>query len=291
MSFLYIILLGLIQGILQFLPVSSSGHILVLEKLTGIDGYTGLSFSAFLYLGTLAALIWGLRKDILRLLLELCRIAYDLWHNLQVWMDNRKNGRNNAYRTVIHNNYRKLAVLLAVTWIPSVILGFLSRNLAEAWSGTLLFPAIGFLISGVLLLVVDFIRKGNKIPRDMGYDCAMWIGICQGLSVFPGVSRFGLTLSAGLLNGLGTSFAVRYSLLSSVPVIFGAFLVEVPGLGMGSLTAGLFFQFLLAAVVAAAVGILLFRRMLRLVQKTRLRIFAGYSFLAGIAVLILHFVR
>lgn len=291
MSFLYIILLGIIQGILQFLPVSTSGHIVVLENLMGIDSYTGLPVAAFLYLGTLVAILWGMKKDILRLLLEFCRIIYDVISNFQVYMDNRKTGRNNAYRKVIHNNYRKLVVLLFVSSIPSLLLGFISRNLAEAWGGRLLFPAIGFLISGVILLVVDFIKKGHKIPKDMGYECAMWIGICQGLSVFPGISRLGLTLSAGLLNGLGTSFAVRYAILSSVPAIIGAFAVEVPNLGLGNLTVARFFLFLLAAIVAAVIGMLVMRWMLRMVQKVKLRMFAYYSFLIGIVVLVIYYVR
>ena len=291
MSFLYIILLGLVQGILQFLPVSTSGHIVVLENLLGIDSYTGLPLAAFLYLGSLAAIIWGMKKDILRLLLEFCRIIYDILTNLRIYMDNRKTGRNNAYRRLIHNNYQKLVVLLLVTSIPTMILGFLSRELAGAWGSSLLFPAIGFLISGVVLLVVDFIKKGNKIPRDTGYDCAMWIGICQGLSVFPGVSRMGLAVSAGLLNGLSPSFAVRYSILASVPAILGAFFVEVPHLGQGNLTPGLFFAFLLGTVVAAVTGMLVMRWMLRIVQRAKLRIFAYYSFLIGIAVLAVYLVR
>lgn len=125
----------------------------------------------------------------------------------------------------------------------------------------------------------------------MGYESAMWIGICQGLSVFPGLSRFGLTLSAGLLNGLSMAFAVRYSILASVPAIIGAFFVEIPHLGMGELTVGMFFTFLAGVLVTALMGMLMMRWMLHLVQKIKCRYFAYYSFVIGAAVLALYFVK
>lgn len=273
------------------MPVSSSGHLAVVEELLGIGGYTGLPFAAFLHMGTLVSICWCMKKDLKKLLLEACRIIYDIIRNLQIYLDNKQTGRDNAYQTIIHNNYRKFVVLLTVTSIPTMVLGFMSRNLAAAWSLDLLLLAIGFLVSGVVLLVVDFIKKGHKIPKDMGYDCAMWVGICQGLSVFPGVSRFGLTLSAGLLNGMGMSFAIRYSILASVPAIIGAFFAEIGQLGLGQLNVALFFMFLAGAIVSALVGILVIRWLLKLVGRVKCRVFAFYSFILGIAVLAIHFLR
>lgn len=291
MAFLYIILLGILQGVTEFLPVSSSGHVAVLEQLFGIQDYTGLPLAAFLHLGALIAIVWGFQKDVKKLVLEFLRIVYDIIVNIQTYLDNRKTGKSNAYRTIVHNNYRKLVVLLLVTSIPTAILGFMARNLAAAWGNQLLLPAIGFLISGVVLLVVDFIKKGNKIPKDMGYDSAMWIGICQGLSVFPGVSRLGLTMSAGMVCGLGPSFAVRYSILASVPAIIGGFFASVGQLGLGQMSIGLFFLFLAGMIVAAFVGMLCMRSLLRLSQKMKCRNFAIYNFLLGIVVLVIHFLR
>ncbi len=289
MAFLYAVIMGLVQGFTEFLPISSSGHLAILQKVFGIQEYTGLPLTAFLHLGSMVAIILALWTDIWRLIKEVLGILLDLCHNFLIYTGSKQDGNRAAYQKIIHNNYRKLVVLLLVTALPTALLGFFARHLAMEAADSLSIVGIGFLITGLFLLVVDFIRPGYKIPRDMGFDCAMWIGICIGLSVFPGVSSFGLALSAGLLHGMKKSFAVKYAMLASVPALFGAFFVEIPHLGREQLTVGLFFCFFAGFLITAAVGFFVIRGLLRLVTNRKCRIFAYYCFVAGMAAFVLQF--
>lgn len=291
MSVLEAILLGIVQGITEFLPVSSSGHLAIFQNLLGIETEGGVFFDVLLHIGTLVALFMAFRKDVSRLLLEACRIAYDLYRNARIYIDNHKNNKNGEYIRVIGNNYRKFVVLILVSAIPTGLLGFFSRHLVEAASGNLLAPGIGLLITAVLLLVVGSRKSGTKIPKDASYADAMWIGICQGIAVFPGISRSGMTIAASLLCGFNRNFAVKYSFLMSIPAIIGAALLELTQLGKANLTLGLAGTYLLGAVAAGIVGYFAIKFMIVIVQRKKFTYFAYYCFLIGLIAIISNFVR
>lgn len=130
---------------------------------------------------------------------------------------------------------------------------------------------------------------GTKGPREASYDSAMWIGICQGLAVFPGISRMAFTLCAALLCGYSRKFAVRFSVFMSLPAIIGAFFTEVGYFGSSEMTVGLGFSFIFAMIVSGFVGCLVIRNMTLRAQKVKLRYFAYYSFIIGAAALIINF--
>lgn len=282
MSFLYAILMGIIQGITEFLPVSSFGHLVIFQQFTGFTPDTGLLLEAMLHLGTLTALILVFQKDVKQILLESCRMIYDLIQNVKIYINNKKTGEDESYRRIVRTSYRKFVVLLLVSSIPTFLLGFLSRNLAQMVSESVLFAGIGLLLTGILLFVADFVPVAGKTPGEITYDRAMWIGICQGLSVFPGISRFGITLTTSRMFGMGKKFGLKYSLMLSIPAILGAVVVELPNFGSADMTIALGFSYVLGAVVAGLVGFLCIRRMVSWVRKKRLRIFAYYCFLVGI---------
>ena len=145
-----------------------------------------------------------------------------------------------------------------------------------------LIKQMGILITGVILLVVDLSGiGGSKAARDANYGNAMWIGICQGLAVFPGLSRSGLTISAGLFGGFSRTFAVKYSYILSIPAIVGALIVELGEFGSPEMTVGMGFTYVLGMIISAVVGYFVIRFLLRLVQKGKFRYFAFYCFLAG----------
>ena len=111
-----------------------------------------------------------------------------------------------------------------VSTIPTVLIGYQCKRLVVRSASSHMFSGIGILLTGVILLVVDYSNvNGSKGTKETSFGDAMWMGICQGLSVFPGLSRLGLTMSAGLFCGLGRKFAVKYSLLMSIPAVLGAF--------------------------------------------------------------------
>lgn len=286
MSVIYAIILAVLQGITEFLPVSSYGHLNVGSQLLGIQRSTGLLFEALLHVGTLAAIWFAFKKDLKRIGEELFGMIMDMIGNLNLYIHNKRTGEELGYAKIVYGTYRKFTALIAVSMIPTAILGFTARNLADMAGNSTILPGIGFLLTGIILLVTDLSKPGgDKGPREVGYSCAMWMGICQGLAVFPGISRMGLTICAALLCGCSRKFAVRFSVLMSIPAVIGAFFAEIGNFASADMSAGLGFTFVLAAVVAGVIGCLVIRFILELVQKKKLRYFAYYSFLAGIIAL------
>ena len=291
MIVLYLILLAVLQAVTEFLPVSSFGHLCVVESLLGISRDTGLLLEAMLHLGTAAAIIFLFKKDLKRLGVELLGMFMDLIGNLNLYIHNKRTGAELKYARIVTGNYRKFTVLLLVSMIPTALLGLTARRLTLLTADSPLFSGIGFLLSGIFLLVTDLNKSGGtKGPREASYDSAMWIGICQGLAVFPGISRMAFTLCAALLCGYSRKFAVRFSVFMSLPAIIGAFFTEVGYFGSSEMTVGLGFSFIFAMIVSGFVGCLVIRNMTLRAQKVKLRYFAYYSFIIGAAALIINFV-
>lgn len=290
MIVVYLILLAIIQAVTEFLPVSSTGHLCVLEQLLGMDHGTGLLLEAMLHLGTAGAIIFLFRKELKKTGLELVGMFMDILGNVNLYIHNRRTGESLGYARIVTGTYRKFGALLVISMIPTVLLGFTGRRLALLAADSQIVPGIGFLLTGVLLLVTDLNRSGGmKGPREASYDSAMWIGICQGLAVFPGISRMGFTLCAALLCGYSRKFAVRFSVFMSLPAIVGAFFVEAGNFGAAEMTVGLGFAYVFAAVVAGFIGCLMIRTAINMSQKVKLRYFAYYSFAAGMIALAVNY--
>lgn len=290
MSFLEAILMGIVQGITEFLPVSSSGHLAVLSRLFHIESDTGVLFPVLLHVGTLAAVCASFASDLKRIAIELIRMAKDIIYNGATYFHNRFHEESaRDYRKLLHNNYRKLSVMLIISTIPTAVLGYLMQNIAERAFSSLLAVGLGFLVTGVLLFVVSNWRTGKKIPKDMKASQAAAIGICQGLGTFPGVSRLGITMTAGLLCGLNRSFALRYSYLLSIPAVVGALILELKEFRAPDMSWGLGGCYGAGTVTSAVVGFFCIRWMLKITKSRRFSLFAGYCFVLGIAVIVCHF--
>ena len=262
MSVIHAIILGIIQGITEFLPVSSFGHLCGVQDLLGGTRGSGVLFEVMLHLGTMIALILVFLKDIKKIGIE-----------------------------IISGTYRKLTALIMVSTIPTVLIGYQCKRLVVRSASSHMFSGIGILLTGVILLVVDYSNiNGSKGTKETSFGDAMWMGICQGLSVFPGLSRLGLTMSAGLFCGLGRKFAVKYSLLMSIPAVLGAFFVEMGEFTSVHMTVGQGFTYVLGMIVAGITGYLVIRFMLKLSNQVRLRYFAFYSFAAGILILAANYI-
>lgn len=291
MIVLYVILLAVAQGILEFLPVSSFGHLCILQNLFGMKQGPGVLLEVMLHFGTMAAVILVFWKDIRRIGLETLGMVMDLIGNLSLYIHNKRTGDKLRYAKIISSTYRKFAALIWLSMVPTAMIGYTARRLVSLAAASKLIPGAGILITGILLLVVDFSRLGGKkAARDADFGSAMWIGICQGLSVFPGLSRSGLTISAGLICGFTRSFAVKYSYILSIPAIFGALIMELSQFGSAEMTIGLGFTYILGMLIAAAVGYFTIHTLLRLVNKGRLCYFAYYCFLIGFLTLIGNYV-
>ena len=252
MSIIQAIILGIVQGITEFLPVSSSGHLAIIQNIFHIQTDGGLFFDVMLHLGTLVGIFV-------------------------------------VYRKIVKNNYRKFVVLVLVSTIPTGIIGYIGKGMVEKASATLIVPGICLILTSILLVVSEKTPNGKKIPKDISYGSGFLIGAAQGCATLPGLSRSGTTIAACLMSGYDRRFAVRYSFIMSIPAILGAAVLEIKDLGSEAITGGIVLNGLIGAIVAGCVGYVCIKTMLTVVRKKKFMGFAIYCFAVGVIAIIANF--
>ncbi|WP_099468005.1 undecaprenyl-diphosphate phosphatase [Konateibacter massiliensis] len=282
MSLFQAILMGIIQGVTEFLPVSSSGHLAIFKELFQIDLETGMLFDVLLHLGTLAAVFVVYFKDIKRLVIEGFAILFDCICNIKIFITNKIHREDEPYREIVRNAYRKFVMLIIVSTIPTGIIGYAAKDLIETVSGILIVPGVCLIITGILLFIADRYNDGTKTPKHVSYNNAFIIGICQGIATLPGISRSGTTITACLISGFDKRFAVKYSFIMSIPAILGAVLLELKDVSSMTFRSGEIINYVAGSVVAAVVGYICIKTMLVVVRKKKFKVFAVYCILAGI---------
>lgn len=287
MSILEAIFLGIIQGIAEFLPISSSGHLAIFQKVFGMKE-AGMSFDVFLHLGTLLAVFAVYWKDILRLIADGVGIIVDSVYNAFTYINCKRTKDTPVYRRVINSAYRKFALLVIVSTIPTAIIGFVGEELVEQASDTLIVPGICLLITAILLFIADNVPDGSKTPKKTSYLNALFIGVCQGISTLPGLSRSGTTITAGLLSGLRRDFAVKYSFIMSIPAILGAAILKIPKMkaDLVSTSAACYVS---GIIVSAVVGYICIKTMLVVVRNKNFKYFSAYCLVVGFIAIIASF--
>lgn len=290
MSVLQSIFLGVIQGLTEFLPVSSSGHLAIIQNIFKIDTGSSILFDILLHLGTLLVVFIVYWKDIWKLILEALHMVGDIFANLAAFFQNRGAEQKKPYRRIVRSNYRKFVVLLIVSTIPTGIMGVLGEKLIKDASDTLLVPGICLLITGILLLLSDRMENCTKIPKDVTYKEGVLVGIAQGFATLPGLSRSGTTIAACLFCGFDRRFAVKYSFILSIPAILGAAVLEIKDVGAEVINGGLVGTYLAGMAAAAVVGYICIRTMLVVVRNKKFKYFAFYCFAAGILAIVCNFV-
>lgn len=288
MSLAQSIFLGIVQGITEFLPVSSSGHLSILKNFLGINTDGGLLFDVLVHLGTIIAIICVFRKDIYRMFLETIHIVMDLIYNAKIKIHNHREQDAKRPKKVIHNNYRKFVVLVIMSTIPTAIIGLAAQELVQIAETTLIVPGVCLILTAGLLLVADVVETGRRIPKDISYTNGFMIGIAQGISTLPGLSRSGTTIAACLLSGFDRKFAVKYSFIMSIPAVLGAALLELKDIGSAGVGAVQFFIYLAGAAAAGVVGYFCIKTMLVVVRKKRFKGFAVYCLIVGIIAIAGH---
>ena len=275
MSYLQAIILGLVQGITEFLPVSSSGHLAILQSFFGLESTENhLLFDVLLHLGTLGAVLityWG---DIAGLTRE---------GLVQLHLKKPRRGQ----KPDLLKQRMILFILLAT--LPLVLVVFLRKAVTSLYENTF-FIGFALLVTGGLLFAADRLAHGTKNERNATLGSVMLVGLSQALATVPGLSRSGTTISVGMFCGFERSFAVKFSFLLSVPAVLGANLLTF----IDAVQAGIDFSLLpvyLVGVLAAFVSGFFAISLLRiLVQKSRFGSFAYYCWGAGLVTLILSLV-
>ena len=304
MSLLEAIFMGIVQGLTEFLPVSSSGHLALFKILFGIDTETGMLFDVLLHFGTLVAICAVFYKDVARLITEGVCILKNALINVAIFLRNSyiqlknqlkkdkslKEGLDlGTYHSIANSSYRKFVLLVIVSTIPTGIIGMIGRDMVEMASKLLIVPGICLVITAILLFVADALKGGEKLPKDITYTNAFIIGIVQGIATLPGISRSGSTITACLISGFNRSFAVKYSFIMSIPAILGAMLLELKDISLVELSAGEIVSYIVGMVIAGGVGYVCIKLMLAVVRNKKFKIFAVYCLIIGLISIIGHF--
>lgn len=280
MSLLEAILMGIIQGVTEFLPVSSSGHLALFKILFRVED-VGLLFDVILHLGTLIAIFAVYYKDIWKMIVAGFSIIGDVCKNIGIFFKNITHKTKGGYHHVICNGYRKFAMLVIVSTIPTGVIGVLASDLIEQASKLLIVPGICLIMTAILLLLADHCKGGEKMPKQVTYSNAFIIGIAQGVATLPGLSRSGTTITACLLSGFNRKFAVKYSFIMSIPAVLGSLVFELSDLTAVSFTSTEIMYYLVGMVVAAVVGYICIKTMLYVVRQKKFTGFAVYCLIVG----------
>lgn len=267
MHFLRAMLLAVIQGLTEFVPVSSSGHLAVTQYLLGFTE-PPVVFDVMLHLGTLVAVLVFYRRDVLSM--------------LRVFTRTRELSNPNWQKPTP----RKLMGLLMFACIPTGVMGYYLKSGIEHAFSDVQSIAIGFLISGLIMSLTLLKKKQTRTLAQMNLRDAFLIGAMQGVAIFPGVSRSGSTISTALLLGLNPELAGRFSFLLSIPAILGAALLEAPGLSAEMHSGQNFLFYLASGTVAGVVGYFTLGPMIRILQRARLYYFAAYCWIIGFVLLV-----
>ncbi len=280
------IIMGIIQGLTEFLPVSSSGHLAIFKQLFNVDLDTGLMFDIMLHVGTLVAIFIVYFKDVVRLIAEGFSILFDSINNVIIFFKNIIKKEDNTYKRIVNNAYRKFVMLIICSTIPTGIIGYVAKDLIEMISGFLIVPGVCLIITAILLFIADRTPSGDKTPKNVSYNNAFVIGICQGIATLPGLSRSGTTITACLLSGFNKKFAVKYSFLMSIPAILGAAVLDLKDIGKVAIAPMEMTYYLIGTVVATIVGFISIKVMLIIVKEKKFKIFSVYCLIVGIVAII-----
>ncbi len=288
MSVIQALLSGVLQGITSFLPVSSSGHLVLLGHLFGTGSSVSLKYLSAMHLGTLIAVVYVFYRDLLRLCRAGLDILLDVFYNLGQAVRLARHPDQIRYRSIMTTNYRKLFIWLLVSTIPTAFLSLLLRKPAERAAGNLLVTGTGFFLTALLLLVSSFMTASGRSRKGIRLRGAFLTGVLQGLAIIPGVSRMGMAFAGASLSGCSKKFSVRYAYLLCIPEIVGGLILEQAGSDV-SLRADVGTVPCLAGIAAAALtGILFLRRAGGLVSTRDSRRFAGYCIVIGIICMVLY---
>jgi undecaprenyl-diphosphatase len=269
-------LLGLVQGVAEFLPISSSGHLTLLQHFFGVDEVDNL-FNILLHFATLVAVCVVYWKDIVGMIVEFFRALAAVFT------------RRGERQTENVPPARRLVMLVILGTLPLCLVLPLNDKVEELGNSPA-FVAVMLLVTGCILFFSDRMAKGRKTERTATVKDALLVGLAQGVATIPGLSRSGCTISAGMALGFDRKFAVRYSFLLSLPAVLGATLIKVVhAVGDETMDLTLLPKYIVGMVVAGVVGYFSIRLVNLLAQKNKFGKFAYYCWCAGLVALIASF--
>ncbi len=264
------IILGAVQGLSEFLPISSSGHLAIVPHLLGVQ--TGLAFDTVLHIGTLVAIFIFFWHDIINIIKGFILSLLDLTESWTLFV--------NEIRA---KPYKRLPWLLIIATIPVAILGVLLEDpIDEIFRGTI-YVGIFLIITGFILYFSERGPSGDVTSKDMTFRQTILVGIAQGLALFPGISRSGSTIAAGLFVGLNREYAARFSFLLSIPAVIGAGVLEAGDITTIDISTSVMLAGLISSIVF---GYFAIRLLIKIIEDWSLNIFAYYCWIVGILTIV-----
>lgn len=276
MTLLSSILLGLIQGVAEFLPISSSGHLAIAENLLNMSGASEVPefFDVLLHLGTLLAVFVAYWEDIRDMVVEFFCGIQDLAHHST---------------PVPVPPARRMILLIIVGTLPLVAV-LPIKDLVEGLSNNMYFVGGALIVTGFLLFASDRVKKGRKTERSATMLDVLLVGVAQAIATCPGISRSGTTITAGCFLGFDRKFAVRYSFLMSIPAILGANILSIKD-AIETVVWAEVPVYLVGVVVSAVVGYACIRLLKMIADKGKFGFFAYYCWAVGALTLILTLIQ
>jgi undecaprenyl-diphosphatase len=249
-------ILGIVQGLTEFLPVSSSGHLVIFQQIFKTDTGIALTFDVALHFGTLLAVLFVYWKKV-------CEM--------------------------IRHPFAKLPMFLILGTVPTIVITLLFKDMIESTYGGTALLGPGFIFTGLVLIGAEKIGNGRKEIKEMKASDTLLIGVGQGIALLPSISRSGMTISTGLALGLERGFAADYAFLLSIPAILGGMVLSAYDLIKGDAAAissvGAA-PFAIGIVAAALTGFLAIKVMLKAVKKIKMKYFALYVIVLGLLIII-----
>ncbi|MDR5659483.1 undecaprenyl-diphosphatase UppP [Serpentinicella sp. ANB-PHB4] len=272
------IILGIVQGLTEFLPVSSSGHLAVTQHLLNVPEDRILFLTVILHIGTLVSVFFVYSKDLFLICREFVILIFEFITG---------KGIN------FNNEHRKLGLFIIIATIPTGLMGLLFKDTFASFYTSQIIIGFSLIITGSLLWFAEKVHVNRKVKKDIKkmrwYD-AIFVGIFQGFAITPGISRSGSTIVGSLLRGFNKEMATKFSFLISVPAILGATVLETKDaltVGLGNLTFGVLFAGIIASFLA---GVFAIRTLINFIKKEKLYYFSFYTWTIGIIIVVINIV-
>lgn len=279
MTYLSAVLMGILQGVAEFLPISSSGHLALFQHFFAVENYeeTQMFFTVLLHLGTLLSVFIYYWRDVLDLIREFFLGLASLF------------SRRGERERIAPPPARRLVLLIIVATLPLFLI-LPVKNVVEQAMNNVTFVSVALLVTGFILFFSDRLARGKKNARTATIADAVLVGFAQAVGTLPGISRSGISISAGMLRGFDRSFAVRFSFLMSMPAVLGANILTLKdAIEAEAIHMELLPVYLVGTLVAAVVGWFAIRLVNLLADKGKFGAFAWYCWAAGLISLVSGF--
>ena len=268
-------LLGLIQGVAEFLPISSSGHLAIAQNLLNLQAEIPEFFDVLLHLGTLLAVFVAYWQDIKDMVVEFFHGIGDLAHH--------------STPSPVPPA-RRLILLIILGTLP-LFLVLPIKDKVQGLSNNMVFIGAALIVTGFLLFASDMVKKGRKNERTTTWLDVLIVGVGQAIATIPGISRSGMTISAGCFMGFERKFAVRFSFLLSIPAVLGANILSLKDAFEAGIAWSEVPVYLVGVVTAAVVGYLCIRLLKMIADKGKFGAFAYYCWAVGLLTLVLNIIK